>query len=177
MPPRIGALVALALLASACADRAAAPPGQALARGKGVIVTDVDLRAKLDEQSPLARAYDGTLERKKELVESLIRFELLAKEAEEQGLDRDPEVRAALKRIMVQKLVRRALGGRGPSHGAAATSETRLKELEDHVGELRARAEIRIDELALSKLEMGGAPRPGLQGHSVVAQPPPAAVR
>jgi peptidyl-prolyl cis-trans isomerase C len=180
MPPRIVALVALvalALLASACSDRAAAPQGQALARGKGVVVTEGDLRAKLDEQSSLARAYDGSIERKKDLLESVIRFELLAKEAEEQGLDRDPEVRAALKRIMVQKLVRRALGERGPAHGAVATPETRLSALEAHVGELRARAEIRIDELALSKLEMGGAPRPGLQGHSAVAQPPPAAVR
>jgi hypothetical protein len=173
----MGALVALAFLATACADRAAAPPGQALARGNGVVVTDVELRAKLDEQSPFARAYDGTLERKKELLESVIRFDLLAKEAEEQGLDRDPEVRAALKRIMVQKLVRRVLGERGPDHGAAAMSETHLSALEAHVGELRARADIRIDELALSKLETGGAPRPGLQGHSVVAQPPPAAVR
>ena len=170
MPARIAALAALVALCAACKGRGPAPEAKFIARGHGVTVTASDLKARLAEQSPLSRAYGGTLENKKDLLESVIRFELLAKEAEEQGLDRDPEVRAALKKFMVQKLVRKALGER-EAPGAAAGPDDRRKALEDRILQLRARAEIEVDLVALEGAELGGAPRAGLVGHSVPAKP------
>lgn len=93
--------------------------GPAVAEGDGVTVTAEDFKARLDEQSPFVRARYATIERKKEFLENLIRFELLAKEAEKKGLDKDPEVRATLRKIMVQKLVRQAF-----DEGAPAASES-----------------------------------------------------
>jgi peptidyl-prolyl cis-trans isomerase C len=82
--------------------------GQPVATGNGITITTDEFKARLDEQSPYIRARYTTLERKKEFLDNLIRFEVLAKEAERQGLDKDPEVQQTLRKIMVQKLVQRS---------------------------------------------------------------------
>jgi peptidyl-prolyl cis-trans isomerase C len=81
--------------------------GKAVAHGAGFTITADEFKARLDEQSPFIRARYSTLDRKKEFLENLIRQEVLAVEAERQGLDKDPEVRATVRKIMVQKLVQR----------------------------------------------------------------------
>ena len=152
--------------------------GPVLARGRGIAVTEADFRARFAEQAPFARGYDGTMERKKDLLETVIRFELLAKEAEEQGLDQDPEIRAAVRRLMVQKLLRKTLDEKDGTPGPPVAREERAKLLEQHVRELRDRSAVTVDLDALERVDLGGAPQPGLRGHSMVdgrpAAPPPA---
>jgi peptidyl-prolyl cis-trans isomerase C len=101
---RIPVLLAVAALA-AC-SKGTSKSGPVVASGDGVSVTTDEFKKKLDEQSPFIRARYSTLDRKKEFLENLIRFELLAKEARARGLDKDPEVQETLEKIMVQKLVR-----------------------------------------------------------------------
>lgn len=103
---RITVLIAVAALA-AC-SKGSKKTGPFVAEGDGVAVTADELKKKLDEQSPFVRARYATLDRKKEFLENLIRFELLAREARARGLDKDPEVQETLSKIMVQKLVRQA---------------------------------------------------------------------
>lgn len=103
--PVLAALVVL-LAVSACSKDS--KKGPLVAKGKGVAVTAEEFKAKLEEQAPFIRARYATLDRKKEFLENLVRFELLAAEAKRRDLDRDPEVQAALQKIMVQKLVRSA---------------------------------------------------------------------
>src|SRR6185503_17864692 len=43
---------------------------------------------------------------KKEILDSLVRFEVLAKEAYRRGYDKDPEVVRTMKQVMIQKLMR-----------------------------------------------------------------------
>jgi peptidyl-prolyl cis-trans isomerase C len=74
-----------------------------VASGSGISITADDLKARLDEQSPLIRSRFGTLERKKEFLDNMIRFELLAKAAEKQGLANDPDVQLTMKKVMVSK--------------------------------------------------------------------------
>jgi peptidyl-prolyl cis-trans isomerase C len=81
--------------------------GAPVARGAGFTITTDEFKARIDEQSPFIRARYSTLERKKEFLDNLIRQEVLAVEAERQGLDKDPDVRATLRKIMVQKLVQK----------------------------------------------------------------------
>ena len=100
-------LVLAAFAATAC-SRSGKKSGPLVAEGDGVAVTAEEFKARLDEQSPFIRARYSALDRKKEFLENLIRFELLAKEAQKRGLDKDPEVQATLKKIMVQKLVRQS---------------------------------------------------------------------
>ncbi len=81
--------------------------GAPVARGAGFTITTDEFKARLDEQSPFIRARYSTLDRKKEFLDNLIRQEVLAVEAERQGLEKDPDVRATLRKIMVQKLVQK----------------------------------------------------------------------
>lgn len=76
--------------------------------GSDVITAD-EVKQRLNETSPFLRARYNTLERKKEFVENLIRNELLAQEAERQGLDKTPQVQEQMKRAMVQELIHRQL--------------------------------------------------------------------
>ena len=109
---RILLVTAVAALA-ACGNSGPKKSGPAVASGKGITITADEFKARLDEQSPFIRARYSTLERKKEFLDNLIRFEVLAKEAERQGLDKDPEVQLTLRKIMVQKLVQKSFQDQG----------------------------------------------------------------
>jgi len=71
----------------------------------GVVITVADFRDRLNKQSPYIRARYTSLERKKEFLDNLVRFEVLAKEAERRGLGEDPEVVRTMKQVMIQKLM------------------------------------------------------------------------
>ena len=108
MDRRIVPLVLAAAVLVACQpQRGPRKSGPAVARGDGVIVTVDEFKNRLKEQSPIIRSRFSTLERKKEFLDGLIRFEVLAAEADKQGLMNDPEIQTAVRKLMVQKLVQR----------------------------------------------------------------------
>jgi peptidyl-prolyl cis-trans isomerase C len=91
----------------------AAAPGQSqadlntpLAKVDDVTITVGELQERLNRQSPYIRARYTSLEQKKEFLDSLIRFEVLAAEAERRGFDKDPEVIRTMKQVMIQKLMK-----------------------------------------------------------------------
>jgi len=65
-----------------------------------------DFMARIEKQSPVMRARYNDVGRKKEFVENMVRFELLAMAAIDQGLDKDPDVLRSAKQMMIQKLMR-----------------------------------------------------------------------
>jgi len=77
-----------------------------LAKIDDVTITLGELQERINRQSPYIRARYTSLEQKKEFLDSLIRFEILAKEAARRGLDKDPEVVRTMKQVMIQKLMR-----------------------------------------------------------------------
>ncbi len=97
---------------SSAAAGPAAPPQSAeelkapLAKIDDVTITLGELQERINRQSPYIRARYTSLEQKKEFLDSLIRFEVLAKEAYRRGLDKDPEVVRTMKQVMIQKLMR-----------------------------------------------------------------------
>ncbi|HET7504729.1 MAG TPA: peptidyl-prolyl cis-trans isomerase [Kofleriaceae bacterium] len=97
---------------STSAGGPAAPPQSAeelrapLAKIDDVTITLGELQERINRQSPYIRARYTSLEQKKEFLDSLIRFEVLAKEAYRRGLDKDPEVVRTMKQVMIQKLMR-----------------------------------------------------------------------
>jgi peptidyl-prolyl cis-trans isomerase C len=124
---KLGLFLAIALAATGCKknsdDKGKAAPGTAQAPGGGPPQSDEELKtplAKIDDvvitlgefqervnrQSPYIRARYTSLEQKKEFLDSLIRFEVLAKEAERRGFDKDPEVIRTMKQVMIQKLMK-----------------------------------------------------------------------
>jgi len=80
--------------------------GQPLAKIDNVTITLGEFQERINRQSPYIRARYTSLEQKKEFLDSLIRFEVLAKEAYKRGLDKDPEVVRTMKQVMIQKLMR-----------------------------------------------------------------------
>jgi len=100
------AACALGALAVSCKKTASGP---VVAHVGDDVITAEEFKRRIDEQSPFLRARYGTLERKKELLEALVRNELLAQEAQRQGLDKSPAVRDATKRAMIQELIKKQL--------------------------------------------------------------------
>lgn len=93
--------------------RRATPPGTSggpvVARFEGDVITSAELSQRFAEMSPQARARFQSLEPRRDYVEGVVRFELLAREAVRQGLASDPQVVEAARRLMVQTLLKRVL--------------------------------------------------------------------
>lgn len=101
---------ALVLLGSSgCRDLAAkraVHKGNVLAQINDTTITVADMEERLNNQSPYVRARYASQEQKKEYLDNLVKFEVLAAEAKKQGIDRDPEVVRTMKQVMIQRLLR-----------------------------------------------------------------------
>ena len=69
-------------------------------------VSQATVERRLAEMSPITRARYQDPERRREFLDSLIRFELLADEAKRRGHAEHPEVQLAYKQAMVRELLR-----------------------------------------------------------------------
>lgn len=81
--------------------------GTWVAKFSGQTVTDAELAQRFSEMNPYARARFQTAEQRRDYVEGIARFELLAQEAVKKGLQNDPEVVEAARRVMVQQLLKK----------------------------------------------------------------------
>jgi peptidyl-prolyl cis-trans isomerase C len=108
--------IAVAIATTACkpVPPGAQKTGPAVAQGEGILITADEMKARLDEQSPFIRQRYQTLEKKKEFLDNLVRFEVLAKAAEKEGLASDPDVQLTMRKIMVQKLVQKRFADGDP---------------------------------------------------------------
>jgi peptidyl-prolyl cis-trans isomerase C len=143
-------VLGLCALAIACQPQQQGPQktGTPVARGNGILITSDEFKARLDEQSPFIRARYTTLERKKEFLDNLIRQEVLAAEAERQGLDKDPDVRNTLRKIMVQKLVQKKFQ---PDAAAADVSDADVqKYYDEHKAEYVRPRRVRVHAIVLN---------------------------
>jgi len=69
-------------------------------------ITVGEFAQRLAEQSPYLRARYNSPERRREFLENMVRFELLAQEAHRRGLDDDPEVRHTRDQVMIQQMMK-----------------------------------------------------------------------
>ncbi len=148
---RTHALSALALILAAALAACGQGPkksGPAVAKGDGIVITADEFKARLEEQSPFIRARYNTLERKKEFLDNLIRFELLAKAAEKQGLDKDPDVQLTLRKVMVQKLVQKTFA-EGDAAKEIPEAEAR-KFYEDHKDDYVKARKVRLAHILVA---------------------------
>jgi peptidyl-prolyl cis-trans isomerase C len=87
-------------------SQSAAELNAPLAKIDDVTITLGEFQERINRQSPYIRQRYTSLEQKKEFLDSLIRFEILAKEGYRRGLDKDPEVVRTMKQVMIQQLMR-----------------------------------------------------------------------
>lgn len=69
-------------------------------------ITVGDFAEQLADKSPYLRARYASPERRRELLEELVKFELLAKEAERRGLDQSDEVKRTKQQLMIQQMMK-----------------------------------------------------------------------
>ena len=67
------------------------------------VITLGDLEARLGLEPPVVRSQYVSLQKRKDFLQKLVQFEVLAAEAKRQGLDQDPEVVEAMKQAMIRK--------------------------------------------------------------------------
>jgi peptidyl-prolyl cis-trans isomerase C len=79
---------------------------QVLVKVGGTTITVGEFAERLADQSPYLRARYNSPERRREFLDNLVRFELLALEAEKRGLDKLPDVDRTRKQIMVQQMMK-----------------------------------------------------------------------
>ena len=80
---------------------------EAVAKVDDQAISVGDLQERINKQSPFVRAKYTTPDKKKEFLDSLIRFEVLANEAERRGYDKDPEVMRVMKQQMISKFLQK----------------------------------------------------------------------
>lgn len=107
---RFSLLLVLVLIVPACKGKPATDPKGSvgsqtvLAQVDDIVITSADLKdllARYANQPFVLQRY-SSIEKKKELLDSLIRFEVLAIEARKRGYERDPEVKRVAKDKMVK---------------------------------------------------------------------------
>jgi peptidyl-prolyl cis-trans isomerase C len=161
--------IALSIIASGCKPTTTVDTkktGPAVAQGDGVVVTVDEFRARIDEQSPFVRQRYQNLDRKKEFLDSLIRFELLAKAAEKEGLANDPDVQLTTKKAMVQKLVQKKFSD---ADGAQVSDADAQKYYDSHKDEFVKPARVRVSGALVAASDADRAAKSG-QARKVLAQ-------
>ncbi len=80
-----------------------------LARIGDVIITVGDLADRINRMSRYVRGRYESVEKKRALLDSMIEFEVLAKEAAKRGFARHPDVVRMLRQVMIQRLRQRVV--------------------------------------------------------------------
>lgn len=138
-------LAPLVLCCSKPPSNPSVPEDDVVARVGERVVTVADVQAQLESQPDFVRARYSTPERKREFVEALVRSELLFQEAQRQGVDKRPEVRALFEKIVVQQLLNDVARRSAPTEADARAY------FDQHPGEFS-----KPDRVRVAVLEFGG---------------------
>jgi peptidyl-prolyl cis-trans isomerase C len=155
---RFSALAALTLLAlglPACKKNkgkgksGGGDPSQVVAKVDDAVITVGDVQERINKQSPFVRARYTTNEKKKEFLDSLIRFEVMANEAERRGYDKDPEVLRVMKQQMISKFLQKDFESKLKVEDVPdADVEKYYKE---HPAEFNQKDEVRVSEVVVKE--------------------------
>jgi peptidyl-prolyl cis-trans isomerase C len=104
----------LCLLVASCGSKGPpaaepAPAGNVVARVDGKTITVTDVQQRINALDPYSKARYSSPEQRKRFLENLVRFEVLASEAQKRGYDRDPDVQRVLKNQMIDVFLRKEL--------------------------------------------------------------------
>ncbi|HEY0883250.1 MAG TPA: peptidyl-prolyl cis-trans isomerase, partial [Archangium sp.] len=121
--------------------------GTWVASFSGQTVTDAELAQRFAEMNPYARARFQTVEQRRDYVDGIVRFELLAQEAVRRGIQNDAEVVEAARRVMVQQLLKKEL-----EEGSAAITDGQVQAYyQAHTSDYVKPAMTRLSHIAFKK--------------------------
>jgi peptidyl-prolyl cis-trans isomerase C len=122
-------------------------PSQVVAKVDDAVITVGDVQERINKQSPFVRARYTTNEKKKEFLDSLIRFEVMANEAERRGYDKDPEVLRVMKQQMISKFLQKDFESKLKVEDVPDADVE--KYYAEHPAEFNQKDEVRISEVVV----------------------------
>jgi hypothetical protein len=132
------------------------PPSDSpvVARVGSATLTMAQVEKRLREQGSAAQRYNDAPALRR-FIEDQVRFELLVQAALERGLDRDPDVIEAARKVMVRKLLQKDLGAQTTGD---ATAESALRAYyEAHIQDYQQPERRRIAQIQLAPTPEGRA--------------------
>ncbi len=108
-------------------------------------ITVGDVQERINKQSPFIRARYTTIEKKKEFLDNLIRFEVMADEAKKRGYDKDPEVERVMKQQMISKFLQKDFESKIKVEDVPDADVE--KYYKDHPEEFNKKDEVRVSEI------------------------------
>jgi peptidyl-prolyl cis-trans isomerase C len=119
-----------------------------LAKVDDVVITVGEFQDQINRQAPLVRPKYTSLEQKKDFLENLIRFEVLAKEGLRRNLDKDKDVVRAMKQVMIQKLMQQEFSDKVKLEDI--TEDEMKKYYEANSSDYYRPAEVRVSAIIVS---------------------------
>ena len=111
------------------------------------MITVKDLEDQLNRQAPYVRKRYESVANRKEFLQNLVRFEILAQEAAKRGFDKDPAVVRSMKQVMIKRLLKNELGGQISLEGI--TDEEINDYFEANQQEFNTEAQVRVAAVIL----------------------------
>jgi peptidyl-prolyl cis-trans isomerase C len=147
------ALCLCTLAAPACSNKKASTKpsqdkgdlSQVVAQVGDEVITVGDVQERINKQSPFIRARYTTLDKKKEFLDNLVRFEVMASEAQKRGYDKDPEVQRVMKQQMISKFLQKDFESTIKVEDVPDADVE--KYYKDHPEEFNKKDEVRVSEI------------------------------
>jgi peptidyl-prolyl cis-trans isomerase C len=150
LPALLGALVTPACRHAAPAgSHENVDPAQVVAKVDDTVITVQDVQDRINRQSPFVRARYTNAERKREFVDGLVRFEVLAAEAARRGYDKDPDVLRVMKQQMISKLMQKDFESKLKVEDVPEADVE--KYYNDHPTEFHQKDEVRVSEILVKE--------------------------
>jgi peptidyl-prolyl cis-trans isomerase C len=133
-------------------DQPAADLTEVVATIDTTTITVKDFQDKINRQSPYVRAKYTSLEQKKDFLDNLVRFEVLATEAKKRGFDQDPDVVQTMKQVMIQKLMKEEFESRVKLEDIP---EADIKKFfDEHQSDYNKPEEVRVSAIVVKKKDV-----------------------
>ncbi|HSY40386.1 MAG TPA: peptidyl-prolyl cis-trans isomerase [Polyangia bacterium] len=148
------ALGAVAFALPAC-KRGASPtgearnvdPSQVVAKVDDAVITVTDVQDRINKQSPFVRARYTNADKKKEFLDGLVKFEVMAAEAARRGYDKDPDVQRVMKQQMISKLMQKDFESKLKVEDVPDADVE--KYYNEHPTEFHQKDEVRVSEILI----------------------------
>jgi parvulin-like peptidyl-prolyl isomerase len=122
--------------------------GEVVARIDGQPITLSEVQQRIDALDPYSKARYSSPEQRKKFLENLVRFELLAREAEKRGYGRDPDVQRALKNQMIQVFMRKELDAKLRAEPITEADVARY--YQEHQDQFRQPEQVRASQILVA---------------------------
>ncbi|MGD8861224.1 MAG: peptidylprolyl isomerase [Myxococcales bacterium] len=119
-----------------------------LAKVGDTTITVKDFADRLAAQSPYLRARYNSAERRKEFLDNMVRFELLAIEARKRGLQDEPDVQRVERQMMVQQMMKELFDDKGVQLSDISDADIKAY-YDEHIDEFKKPAQRRASQIVV----------------------------